>query len=341
MAKWLILHLNHGKVGERQLVSDAQMTRIHAQHITIDELQPFAEIMLNSYGLGLRISAYRGYQLLQHGGGIDGFISATAFLPAEGIAVVVLTNQGTRNMAPVVVVRDILDRLLGLAPLPWSQRMQEEVTRLHETMEAAKPQIKRITEAGPSHDLGAYTGQYEHPGYGRMTVRREGEGLRLRLNGIDELLIHRHFDVFDLAYPPLQLAFPVTFLTGPAGNVDGVSAPIQEGVPAVVFARVAAEEMRHTAFLERFAGAYDLMGLQLVIAVRGDALMVKAPGEPEFELVPHEGSTFTSKPEPTVSYRFDIQESGAVTGVSLTRRFPTGEVQVSAARRHAETGDSA
>jgi CubicO group peptidase (beta-lactamase class C family) len=240
MAKWLLLQLNNGKVGDTQLVSEVQMAQVHAPRISIGQF-PYPEILLNTYCLGLRVCAYRGYELLHSVGSIDGFISSIAMVPSEGIGVVVLANQ-KQTSAQRVVLWETVDRLLGLAPVPWNKRMHEEVTRAVETMESAKPRIERICGAGPSHDLEAYTGQYEHPGYGRMTILREGGGLRLQLNAIDEPLVHRHYDIFDLDYPRKDLAVPVTFLSEPTGDIKSVSAPIQEGVSTLVFDRVAVVE---------------------------------------------------------------------------------------------------
>jgi CubicO group peptidase (beta-lactamase class C family) len=253
MARWLLLHLNRGKVGDRQIISETQLGVIQAPHIvppTPPELgirPQYAEVPVSAYGLGLGVAAYRGYKLLQHGGGIDGFISQSSFLPSEGLGVVVLSNQGKDNVAPPALIYHLYDRLLGLEPRPWSERMREETAKMREALRSGQESVARVENTSPSHDLDAYTGQYEHPGYGMLTITRDGEGLRLAMNAVDEPLAHRHYDVFDFEVPLYGIRFAATFLIGADGGIGSVSIPFQPGSSPIVFDRALTEGVRGSA----------------------------------------------------------------------------------------------
>ena len=59
------------------------------------------ELGPETYGLATWVSSYRGHKWVQHGGGIDGFISQMAWLPNDSIGVVVLSNMsGDRQPDP-------------------------------------------------------------------------------------------------------------------------------------------------------------------------------------------------------------------------------------------------
>ena len=46
------------------------------------------------------IGRYRQHRLVEHGGGIDGFLTECMLLPDDGIGVVVMTNTSSSAMAP-------------------------------------------------------------------------------------------------------------------------------------------------------------------------------------------------------------------------------------------------
>jgi len=115
MLKWIQFHLDKGKVGEKQLVAEAEMRNMHTPYMHLSSPMESNERSHSNYGLGWVIAMYRGHKLVQHGGGIDGFVTSTSFLPFDNIGVFVVNNAAS-SISSHVTSYDI-DLLLGLVPL--------------------------------------------------------------------------------------------------------------------------------------------------------------------------------------------------------------------------------
>ena len=63
----------------------------------------------------------------------------------------------------------------------------------------------RRPDTRPSHDLADYAGDFDHPAYGRMTIRHGGDELKCAYRGISGPLAHRHYDTFELPEAPERL----------------------------------------------------------------------------------------------------------------------------------------
>lgn len=124
MAQWVLMNLNKGKFGNKQIVSEASMAQIHSPQMLTPMPIQYDEILYVSYGMGWVIEPYRGHLLLWHNGGIDGFVSQVAFLPRENSGLVILSNLN-QNQVPVIVCYNIVDRLLGLNQVDWNKRVKD------------------------------------------------------------------------------------------------------------------------------------------------------------------------------------------------------------------------
>ena len=67
------------------------------------------------YGLGVQVVTIDGRRALGHSGRLLGFRAVMRYLPDDGIAVVVMTNQSRTD--PGLLVRDLLRTVLGVPPL--------------------------------------------------------------------------------------------------------------------------------------------------------------------------------------------------------------------------------
>ncbi len=68
------------------------------------------------YGLGVQVVTIDGRQTMGHSGRLLGFRAVMRWLPVEGIAVAVMTNQSRTD--PNVLVRDLLRSVIGVPPPP-------------------------------------------------------------------------------------------------------------------------------------------------------------------------------------------------------------------------------
>jgi CubicO group peptidase (beta-lactamase class C family) len=137
MAKWLLFNLNQGKWNNKQIISSDTLKEIHSPQISVPMPIKYKEFHYTSYGMGWFITSYRGHLLLYHSGGIDGFISWVSFMPNDNIGVVIFTNNDC-NSLPTIIGYNAYDRLLGLEPIPWNDRMVEDNLKAKEADEKAK-----------------------------------------------------------------------------------------------------------------------------------------------------------------------------------------------------------
>jgi CubicO group peptidase (beta-lactamase class C family) len=321
MARYLLMHVNKGKVEGKQLLATNTAAQMQTAQMVIQGASPFPELGENSYGMGFFITTYRGNKYVNHGGNLDGFSLQLGFLPDKGIGIVVLCNlDGTpfRDLVPYYV----FDRLLGMEPVDWSRRFLD-LERKGKVAEAAAEQqgfTGQHTGTHPSHDVAEYEGEFEHPGYGRISIlahnKGDFNGMELTLNDIHRPLEHFHYDTFQVPANPLDPfeKLKLTFQTDPQGELSSLSTTLDSNVKDIVFHRVAEQRMFEASFLSQFTGVYDVGVAGLTITLVGDnSLEASSPGSPSRKLIPRHGT------------RFDLQD---LSGVSIEfKQDSTGKAQ--------------
>jgi CubicO group peptidase (beta-lactamase class C family) len=316
ISHYLLFQLNKGKYGDKQILSESNAVQMQSPQMVIQGTPQFAELGENSYGMGFGVTQYRGHKMVSHGGAIDGFRSELAFLPNEKIGVVVFVNLDGTSM-PNVIVYNVLDRLLGLDPVPWNQRFLEVEKKSEQSEEEAKKRGFTAPTPGthPSHDLKDYVGEYENPGYGRVTIEAQGESFLMKINRLSSPLKHFHYDVFSVPEDPLNPLEnqKVIFHTDVNGTISSLSMTAESNVSDIFFQRVAEARMRENSFLEPFTGQYELPGTVLNVVTRGDhTLVANTPGQPARELIPRHGMLFDLQGLSGVSIEFKTDASGKV-----------------------------
>jgi hypothetical protein len=243
MARYAIFQLGKGKVGDSQLVSEANLTLNHTPQVPMPQGLPSKEIGFRSYAMGWVISSYRGHRLWWHNGGIDGFYALLTLLPDENFGAVILTNLLDDDPVPEIVSYHLYDHLLGLEPVDWTKRFEEleAKQKAAEDEEHKKEISEHKSNTHPSHELKDYAGRYENPGYGVITVQTDGDGFKATLNKLSSPLHHYQYDVFE-APPDSTGAVEIgklRFQMNMSGEVDSIAAPLEPEAPEIIFARVA------------------------------------------------------------------------------------------------------
>ena len=316
MARWLLAQTGGGQLDGRTVVSRDTMARQHAPHMLLPEDRTFPASTRHAYGLGWMIGRYRDHPLLEHGGGIDGFITECLLLPDEGIGVAVMTNTSSSPMAEVVAYR-VLDELLGLEPLDWFSDYKARYDAGSTGIKEARDARRVVQDAPLPRALDAYVGEYEHPGYGTLAITLEDGVLRPSLGTMELSLSHRHYETFDLEWHELgdqPHAFPLMFLSDPDGDITALTVPFEPSVEPLRFDLRPDGRTRDPEVLGRLSGTYAMGPIELTVARKGDhGLTVATPGTPApFELEPGRGLRFTLKDQPGITVEFELDEAGAV-----------------------------
>jgi len=325
MARYLLMHMNKGQIDGKQFLSANTASQMQTPQMVIQGTPAFPELGENSYGMGFFVGTYRGRKQVSHGGNLDGFSSQLAFLPNERIGVVVLTNMDGTRLRDFVPYY-IYERLLGLDTVDWDGRFLALQKKGEEQEKTAE--TKGITGqhpgTHPSHDIAEYEGDFENPGYGRISVRaaKKGDvnGLEMTINDLKRPLEHFHYDTFQVPANPLDSLekLKLSFRTDPEGEISSLSAPLETHVADIVFKRVAESRMFEASFLRQFTGTYDVGAAGWTIVLVGDnALEITTPGAPPLTLIPRRGTRFDIKGLNGISVEFKQDSSGQTQEVVL------------------------
>ncbi|MBP1767367.1 MAG: serine hydrolase [Candidatus Aminicenantes bacterium] len=319
MANWVLMNLNKGKFKDKPIISEAALAEIHTPQAMMPSSIQYDEVLYTSYGMGWAIVPYRGRLLLEHGGGIDGFIAMVAFLPRENMGAVILSNSGSTPL-PSILVYNIIDRVLGLSPVDWSKRIKDQMEKAKAEAEKSKNEVDkdRKPDTKPSHALEDYAGDYENPGYGTISIIKDGERLKVKLNSLEGALTHYHYDTFELLNPLYDMKQKLSFGTDPKGNIGSLSIPLEPTVKDIVFTRAPEKAMMERSFLEKFAGQYENQGVIVTFSLKGEkTLVATVPGQPEYELVPYKGTEFNLKGVAGLSVEFNLDDAGKPVAATL------------------------
>jgi len=245
MGRYLRLLVNDGMFEGRRVAPRRALREMRRARIATGRGRSYPERGATSYGMGFYLSRYRGHPLVYHPGVIDGFAAMISFLPDDGIGVVVLSNLSGSNPVPSIVSYAVYDRLLGLAPLPWIDRLR---TRLAARAARKSPNAPSTApSAAPPRPAQSYVGDYLHPAYGRLSIRAAPDGaLSGALHGARFTLIHAGGDAWRVAETawPIRAGLRVSFRFDGGARAARLVTPLADGptyrlqAGDMVFARV-------------------------------------------------------------------------------------------------------
>ncbi len=180
--RWLELCIEDGRVGGRDRLPAEVVRATRAPVATVGV--EFEGYRRQSYGLGWYLGPYRDARMLHHFGGFSGFRAHVSYLPEQGIGVAAFANESTVGLRVVNAIANfIYDRTGGYpdagqrldAALDDAGKRYREAARRIVAWHARRANLP-LTLVRPR---GAYTGQYEHPHWGRIGIVAEGETLRV------------------------------------------------------------------------------------------------------------------------------------------------------------------
>jgi CubicO group peptidase (beta-lactamase class C family) len=314
MARWLLAQLADGQLDGATVMSAATAKRQRTPHMLVQDSGEMPGLVLHAYGLGWAIGRYREHKVAMHDGGIDGFTTHCALLPDDGIGVVVLTNTSASMMHAVVACR-VLDELLGAEPLDVFGFFKPRFDAAMAGTREAKAARRVVPGAPPARPLSAYAGQYDHPGYGTITIALDGDTLKPSFGTMQLGLAHRHYETFDLTWHEMTdepMVFPLTFLADPDGDISALTVQVEPQVEPLRFGKL--QEAQGPEVLRLLCGTYAMGPIEVVVALRGErTLTLTPPGSPPLDLEPSGGLRFGVKDQPAITLEFELDGNGAVT----------------------------
>lgn len=215
MARWVKCHLNEGQIdGGKRLFSERTVRELAMMLVprpvspAPPEL-PHLKANFSGYGHGIGLRDYRGWKVLQHTGGLPGYVSQVTMLPDLELGVVVLTNQEASE-AFGAITYSILDFYLNTPAFDWvgafqkfKERRQKEIREMEKKAEATRDATSK-----PSLPIEKYAGVYRDDWYGDIEITWTGEKLRLRFTHTPSLvgdMIHWQYNTFVVRWDDREL----------------------------------------------------------------------------------------------------------------------------------------
>jgi hypothetical protein len=228
----------------------------------------------DGYGYGWAVSTFRGLKEIQHGGGLQGFLSQLTRYPSERLNVVVLVNAGppAPGLAPDELARDIAQFFLG-------DKMAAQRT----------PKVIALSPEA----LESFVGRYDYGG-AVMTVTRENDRLFAQLTG------QPRFEIFAQSENEFfwtVVDAKVRFVKDATGRV--AKAIHHQGPGTIEAPRIEVQSTVQVApeKLEAYVGRYDYGQGRVILTVtrEGGQLFAQLTGQPKFEIFPVAEDQFTWK----------------------------------------------
>ena len=227
MAKWVAVWMNEGTYNNTQILPKKYIKKATSplQRMSLDTTQP-----IRHYGYGWMTHTYKGYQKIEHSGGISGYTSNVVMFPSEDLAIVVLTNQTGSSIA-YNITDNITNRLLNIES---SETLNHEI-RYSNTFIIDPANTPTIVnkEQLPSQDLQAFTGTYYHPGFSEFTISYDQGTLYAELPFTKLRLEHHEDNIFiDHFTEEMPLVYwnflQLNFQANDKGKVDHVLINVDE-----------------------------------------------------------------------------------------------------------------
>ncbi|MGB3004992.1 MAG: serine hydrolase [Chitinophagaceae bacterium] len=325
MSKWLITWINGGKYNGKEIIPASYVNQAMTSQMATGGGLPGAEnqdVHTSGYGLAWGINSYRGHYRVEHGGGIDGFITTTGFFPSDSIGIFVVSNQGGVTNS---IRNFIADKMLKLSYRNWNKMQLDAVNK---AKEAAKSVVKndsigRKFNTKPTHDLDNYTGTFTNPGYGSIEIVLRDGKLASQFNSIPIQFEHIHYDQFK-AYPQdpsLEITEGILFsfhIDG-KGDINKLTVPFEDGVKDIEFEKEQKAINVNLSELKKYEGEYELApGILAKFYTKNEkTLYAFIEGQPEYELVPTDKNKFNLKILKGYSVQFEENEKKEITAVNF------------------------
>jgi CubicO group peptidase (beta-lactamase class C family)/uncharacterized protein YneR len=262
------------------------------------------------YGYGWEISKYEGHRLIEHGGGIHGFMTYALFFPEDQVFVALLTNSTIDGLQPDPLAFRAGCLALGISykepvPISLSEKDLEPLTGVYINVQGEELYITRQEN--------------------KLVYQRAG-------GGKSEIRPTSATEFFSTIDPTAR----VQFLKDGKGAVTGLKAIPRTG-PVQSYSKTdkplpaeRKEVKLDTTLYDQYVGEYELApGFIIIITKEEGRLMGQATGQPKVELYPEEETKFFIKVF-DAQVEFVKSEDGRVTALVLIQggqRLPGKKVK--------------
>ena len=182
ISNWLIMNIDSGRFEGKTVVTWDALFKARSSQMVVREprsaLSPSTHFL--TYGLGWELEDYMGRKIIHHGGGADGFVTSTCFLPEERLGIVVLTNSDANSFYDALR-KQIIDAFLNA---PYKNYSEIYYKRFKTGYDNDKSQIESWKASASKKnkmpvDIKYFVGKYKNEVYGNAEVKLDAGKLNI------------------------------------------------------------------------------------------------------------------------------------------------------------------
>ncbi len=216
LTHWVQMWLDEGLFADRRILPKGSIETLTSPQ-TIMHVNGFERALgthFKAYALGWRLFDLAGKMVVEHDGGMPGYISKVTLVPEAGLGIIIL-NNGMDFFVNSALRYEILQRVLGTdAPRDFIgqyARFRKNYLQRKAEQEARRL-ASRVEGTHPSLPDDAWTGVYEDQWYGKAIVGQKKDGsLVLTFEPAAEVftgpLTHWHYNTFRVDFRDPFLTF--------------------------------------------------------------------------------------------------------------------------------------
>jgi CubicO group peptidase (beta-lactamase class C family) len=182
MSKWVMMQLNNGKLDGKEIIPASAIAQTRTPHSILGNGgHMFNKAHFALYGLGWFLEEYAGRKIVEHTGGVNGFVTSVCLVPEEQLGIIVFTNTDANGFFEALR-NEIEDAWLGLPYRNYSKVYRSYQWADDEEKAKEYKVIRDSIALNPKTDLPltAYAGEYMHNVYGKMNIKIESGKLIMR-----------------------------------------------------------------------------------------------------------------------------------------------------------------
>jgi CubicO group peptidase (beta-lactamase class C family) len=162
LSRYIAMELARGALpGGKRLVSEENLVERRRAQVPVGEDA--------IYGMGLGVSTEYGIPVVNHGGGLFGYLSDMIFLPDHGVGAVILTNSDTGGHLTGLLQRRLLEVLFDGKPEAVERARFAKTQRIAAIVKARE----RFIIPADAAEVGKLAPRYVSPALGGLVVRAQ------------------------------------------------------------------------------------------------------------------------------------------------------------------------
>ena len=208
LLKWSQFHLNMGKVGETEVISEKNMKFLHKGQTIVSQSDDYMRL----YGLCWFVEQNDKYKLFFHTGTTWGQVAICAFVPELDLGITVLCNSEVPSSPRYAMMRRLIDLYLGDTSKDWNKDYLESWWKNNrQSLEKRenKEKVEHIEAPAANSLLGKY---FKEAPFGGAEVTLENGDLYLTIGKYNWKNKLSHSNGNTYTFRSQGHTFPITFV---------------------------------------------------------------------------------------------------------------------------------